>query len=97
MALKLPKSTRALVLRESPIVKPQTYNDAKLEERPIRALKAGELLVKMRAVSFNHKDVCHSFHRVNIYYSWTFCYCSYGYGLGSTLESRLEAHWELMA
>ncbi|KAH7924734.1 NAD(P)-binding protein [Leucogyrophana mollusca] len=57
MAGRLPKSTHALVVKRCSEGKKPIYHDAILEERPIRPLKTGEILVKMSAVSFNHRDV----------------------------------------
>ena len=35
----------------------ETYHGAVLETRPIPSLEDGEILVKMGAVAFNHRDV----------------------------------------
>jgi len=57
MGLKLPKSTKALVLRKSAIQRKPLYHDASLEERSIPALKPGEILVKIGAAAFNRRDL----------------------------------------
>ncbi|EPQ57803.1 NAD P-binding protein [Gloeophyllum trabeum ATCC 11539] len=57
MSSKLPTTTRALLVRpaRSSQGKARLY-DARLEEQDLRPLKKGELLVKINAVSFNHRD-----------------------------------------
>jgi hypothetical protein len=52
---RIPESTRALVIKKSE-AKP-VYHDAVVETRPLQQLTKGEILVKMGAVSFNHRDV----------------------------------------
>ncbi|KAF5364632.1 hypothetical protein D9758_005598 [Tetrapyrgos nigripes] len=55
---KSPQSTKAIVVRKSETPKgPQLYHGAVLESRPLPTLKPGEVLVKMGAVAFNHRDV----------------------------------------
>ncbi|TFY67440.1 hypothetical protein EVG20_g3946 [Dentipellis fragilis] len=56
MPPKVPTTTRALTLRKSTGRKP-VYHDVDLEERPIPVLKKGEVLVKVNAAGFNHRDV----------------------------------------
>ncbi|KAG6336998.1 hypothetical protein ID866_2099 [Astraeus odoratus] len=53
----LPENTRALVLKKSPVERTPLYHDAVVEVRGIPALKEGEILVKMGAVAFNHRDL----------------------------------------
>ncbi|KAF9225905.1 NAD(P)-binding protein [Gyrodon lividus] len=57
MASRLPKKTRALVVKTSPADRKPLYHDAVIEEQPIPTLKRGQVLVKMGAVSFNHRDL----------------------------------------
>jgi hypothetical protein len=52
---RFPESTRALVVKKSE-AKP-VYHDAVVVTRPLQQLTKGEVLVKMGAVSFNHRDV----------------------------------------
>jgi hypothetical protein len=52
-----PRTTKALILREASEHRLPLFHHARLEERPIPTLKPGEVLVKMRAVSFNRRDV----------------------------------------
>ncbi|KIJ61516.1 hypothetical protein HYDPIDRAFT_115660 [Hydnomerulius pinastri MD-312] len=54
---RIPKQTRALVVKKSPADRKPLYHDAVIEERPIPTLKRGQVLVKMGAVSFNHRDL----------------------------------------
>lgn len=58
MAERLPKETRALVVKRSPPERKPVYHDAVVEKYPIPALGEGQVLVKMGAVAFNHRDVC---------------------------------------
>ena len=55
--IRLPETTRALVLRKSLVEKNPTYHDAVVEVQAIPTLKEGEILVKMAAVGFNRRDV----------------------------------------
>jgi NADPH:quinone reductase-like Zn-dependent oxidoreductase len=57
MASRIPESTRALVIKKCSAEAKPVYHDAVLETRPLQQLKPGEVLVKMGAVSFNHRDV----------------------------------------
>ena len=55
----IPTHTRALVL--TPLLGKPAYegavHDAQIEWRKIPQLKEGEVLIKMTAVGFNHRDV----------------------------------------
>ncbi|KAJ7087673.1 NAD-P-binding protein [Mycena belliarum] len=53
----IPRTTKALVLRKSPAERKPAYHDAIVEEQPIPALKPGEVLVKISAAAFNHRDL----------------------------------------
>ncbi|KAG1863611.1 hypothetical protein DFJ58DRAFT_774080 [Suillus subalutaceus] len=57
MAGRIPESTRALVIKKCSAEAKPVYHDAVLETRPLQQLKQGEILVKMGAVSFNHRDL----------------------------------------
>ena len=46
-AVQIPKSTKALVLRKSTQATQPVYHNAVLEERPIPALKPGQVLVRI--------------------------------------------------
>ncbi|KIJ44254.1 hypothetical protein M422DRAFT_779362 [Sphaerobolus stellatus SS14] len=52
----IPATTRALVVEQSPEERSPAYHDAKIVERPIPKLKDSEVLVKMGALAFNHRD-----------------------------------------
>ncbi|KAE9408346.1 NAD(P)-binding protein [Gymnopus androsaceus JB14] len=53
-----PSTTKAVVVRKSNGKSNSGYvNDATLETLPLPQLKSGEILVKMHAVAFNHRDV----------------------------------------
>ncbi|KAF9819802.1 hypothetical protein IEO21_01893 [Rhodonia placenta] len=57
MDSQLPKSTKVLILQKSsPECKP-IYHDVILEERPIPALKEGQILVKVNAAGLNHREI----------------------------------------
>ena len=54
---RLPQEARAVVVKEpTPDRIPRCY-DAVLTTKPIRPLKDGEVLVKMTAAGFNHREV----------------------------------------
>lgn len=55
----MPSSFKALILQTQPEApsKP-TYNDVHVVERPLPALKHGEVLVKINAAGFNRREVC---------------------------------------
>lgn len=57
MSRSLPASTKALTLQKSTLQRKPVYHDAVLKEQPIPALKAGQVLVKISAASFNRRDV----------------------------------------
>ncbi|KAJ7147790.1 hypothetical protein C8R43DRAFT_889419 [Mycena crocata] len=57
MAPKIPRTTKALILQKSPPARKPLFHDAVVQEQLIPALKSGELLVKMGAVAFNHRDL----------------------------------------
>ncbi|KAF7341175.1 PKS-ER domain-containing protein [Mycena venus] len=57
MSTKLPRTTNALVLRKSPPGRTPLFHDAVVQEQPVPQLKPGEILVKMGAVAFNHRDL----------------------------------------
>ncbi|KAJ7268193.1 hypothetical protein B0H12DRAFT_96543 [Mycena haematopus] len=57
MPSKLPRTTKALVLRKSPPGRTPLFHDAVVQEQAIPPLKPGEILVKMGAVAFNHRDL----------------------------------------
>lgn len=55
--MALPQTSKAVILQRSATQKKPAYDDAVLVERPVPQLKPGELLVKVGAVAFNHRDV----------------------------------------
>ncbi|KAK7043234.1 hypothetical protein VNI00_008588 [Paramarasmius palmivorus] len=53
-----PRATRAIVVQKREGTSSgETYHGAVLETRPIPSLEDGEILVKMGAVAFNHRDI----------------------------------------
>jgi len=52
-----PSTTKALVLQKSAEDKSPVYHDICIEDRPISALKDQEVLVRIGAVAFNHRDL----------------------------------------
>ncbi len=56
---RFPSSFKALVLQNQREQQNKSlYNDARIVEKPIPALKPGEILVKINAAGFNHREVC---------------------------------------
>lgn len=53
----LPSTTRALVLNKAPGAAAGTINDTTVKDRPVPQLKDGEVLVKIFAAAFNHREV----------------------------------------
>ncbi|EKM55116.1 uncharacterized protein PHACADRAFT_195141 [Phanerochaete carnosa HHB-10118-sp] len=53
----LPVCTKALVVKPSPPGRKPLYHDAVLEDQPNPQLNPGELLVKVSAAAFNHRDL----------------------------------------
>lgn len=51
---------KALIVRQSqsPPDRKPVYHDASLEDKPVPQLQPGQVLVKINAVAFNHRDVC---------------------------------------
>ncbi|KZT52258.1 NAD(P)-binding protein [Calocera cornea HHB12733] len=54
-----PKTTRCLVLKEAKHIQKDApvYHDVVMEQREVPSLKQGEVLVRISAVAFNHRDV----------------------------------------
>ncbi|KAM6500156.1 hypothetical protein JOM56_003170 [Amanita muscaria] len=55
--MSVPHKTTAIVLQQSSPARNPVYHDAVLTTRPIPALKEGDILVKMTAASFNHREL----------------------------------------
>ncbi|ESK90854.1 zinc-containing alcohol dehydrogenase superfamily protein [Moniliophthora roreri MCA 2997] len=53
----IPQTTKAIVVQKGVDTSGETYHGAVLESRPLSKLKEGEIMVKMGAVAFNHRDV----------------------------------------
>ena len=53
--MQVPETMKALVLREN---KGDGLHDAVLEIRPVPRPSTDQVVVKVRAVAFNHRDVC---------------------------------------
>jgi len=51
------KKTQALILRQSPATRKPVFHDVVVEDVPIPELKPNGLLVKVHAVSLNHRDL----------------------------------------
>lgn len=54
---QLPTSTKVITVRESPKDRKPRYHDAALEHRAVPSLQKGQVLVKIGAAAFNHRDV----------------------------------------
>lgn len=92
MTVRLPKETRALVVKKSPAERKPLYHDAVIEKRPIPVLQRGQVLVKMGAVAFNHRDVSIDL-TISNRLDFELDYenpTSFGFGLGSIRVLRLE-------
>jgi hypothetical protein len=57
MVARLPRTTNALVSKKSPPERTPLFHDAVVQAQPIPQLKYGEILVKIGAAAFNHRDV----------------------------------------
>jgi hypothetical protein len=56
---RFPSSFKALVLQNQREQQNKSlHNDVRVVQRPIPALKPGEILVKINAAGFNHREVC---------------------------------------
>ncbi len=56
---QFPSSFKALILQNAHEKQNKSlYHDVGIVERPIPALKPGEILVKINAAGFNHREVC---------------------------------------
>ncbi|KAL7283719.1 hypothetical protein ACG7TL_003156 [Trametes sanguinea] len=55
-SVQVPESARALVLRKSARATKPVYHDAVLEDLPLPELKPGQILVRIHAAAFNHRD-----------------------------------------
>ena len=53
----LPSFSKVVSVQKSQSSDPKYLNDAVLEEKSITPLKKGQILVKINAASFNHRDV----------------------------------------
>lgn len=53
----LPSHTQAVTVQKSRSTSATYANDALLEEKRIQPLNEGQVLVKINAASFNHRDV----------------------------------------
>ncbi|KZT71333.1 NAD(P)-binding protein [Daedalea quercina L-15889] len=54
---QLPTSTKVIVVRESPAGNKPRYDDAVLEQRALPSVQKGQVLVKLGAAGFNHREV----------------------------------------
>ena len=57
MSYTLPMYTKALTVQKATVPSKLTYHDAVLTKQPLSPPKPGEVVVKLGAVGFNHKDV----------------------------------------
>ncbi|KAI0819102.1 NAD(P)-binding protein [Irpex lacteus] len=55
--MSIPKTTKALVLKQAATNKKPILHDAIVEDRPIPQLKPGQVLVRINAAAFNHRDL----------------------------------------
>ncbi|KAI0263396.1 NAD-P-binding protein [Gloeopeniophorella convolvens] len=57
MANSYPSSTKALIIEKSTEPRQPIYHDARIVHKPVPALKPGEVLVKINAAGFNHREL----------------------------------------
>jgi len=57
ISVSIPKTTKAILVRRAPPERKPVFHDAALDEIPLAPLKKGEILVKIGAAGFNHRDV----------------------------------------
>lgn len=53
-----PTSLKALTLQKPAEPRKPVYNDVRIVEKSIPVLKRGEVLVRINAAGFNHREVC---------------------------------------
>ncbi|KDR73817.1 hypothetical protein GALMADRAFT_251643 [Galerina marginata CBS 339.88] len=81
---KLPTSTKALIIREADASRDPLYHDATIVERPLSPPEPGQVVVKIGAVGFNHKDV---WQRMGLYPGIDFGAVFGGDGAGTVIAS----------
>jgi NADPH:quinone reductase-like Zn-dependent oxidoreductase len=52
-----PTSLKALILQKQADTRKPVHNDVHIVERPVPVLSAGEVLVRINAAGFNHREV----------------------------------------
>ena len=53
----LPTHTKKLIVKEADVPSKPVFHDAALVSQPLAEPKQGEVVVKIAAAAFNHKDV----------------------------------------
>lgn len=72
MAERYPTSLRALVLQKTSEHRKPVYHNVRIVEKLVPGLKPGELLVRINAAGFNHREVgldCVNIIALNVTYS----------------------------
>lgn len=54
---QIPRTTRSVVIQKQASAKKPVYHDAVIVEKEIPALQRGEVLVRMSAAAYNHREV----------------------------------------
>ncbi|KAI5900674.1 NAD(P)-binding protein [Schizophyllum commune H4-8] len=54
---QIPRTTRSVIIQEQASAKKPVYHDAVIVEREIPALQRGEVLVRMSAAAYNHREL----------------------------------------
>ena len=57
---QIPRTTRSVIIQKQASAKKPMYHDAVIAEREIPALQRGEVLVRMSAAAYNHREVSFS-------------------------------------
>lgn len=55
--MSLPTSTKAIILRKDASGNKEVFHDAVVISIPVPALQSGQVLVKLRALAFNRRDL----------------------------------------
>ncbi|KAL1731237.1 hypothetical protein EV714DRAFT_209202 [Schizophyllum commune] len=64
---QIPRTTRSVIIQKQASAKKPVYHDAVIVEREIPALQRGEVLVRMSAAAYNHREVSRLTHNAGLY------------------------------
>jgi hypothetical protein len=94
MVERYPTSLKALILQKPSGPRKTVYNDVHIVQKSVPVLKRGEVLVRITAAGFNHREVCSGciMMRKNV----TLFYYSSGFAKVSIRGLSLVALWVQM-